>query len=400
MKHTGEIRLHGHVPAAEHRLQGVFPWTPERVELRVNEAWGLDISWSVGFWSHGACIPTLRIHTPYGLTPLTFHPLTSDRSGLPSVFSLSTNNMTSPATSLFSFPIASPSALPITSPPVSPDVPVLVPVQPKVYPCKHCGKSYSSPSNRSKHVKAAHSDKLNPGLGCSFCPQRFADGQQLQLHTRLCGGLQNNTAPSSVASSAPTSAADAKSEDDSDSSDGSLLSVSTTLLKPAGTMLSNEALDAAVNPFLEWLGEAPVYEMENTLKGSLLLSESQLRQPRNDLRFLLNAADTTQLSVLVQPDAVKRLLNGLQLTGKGPARVFQLCLMLRKVLVFLFAQQSKATSSTISPAQHAAWGLLSRSSHDASKKRKLRQRDRMAFGDGRGRDHDSRGDDAPAEPVV
>ena len=195
------------------------------------------------------------------------------------------------------------------------------------------------------------------------------------------GGLQNNTALPSVASSEPASDAEAKVEDDSDSPEGSLLSASTVLLKPAGATLSNEALDAAVKPFLEWLGEAPVYEMENTLKGSLLLSESQLRQPRNDLRFLLNAAGTTQLSVLVQPHVVKRLLSGLQVTGKGPARVFQLCLMLRKVLVFLFAQQSKATSSTISPSQHAAWGLLSRSSHDASKRRKLRQRDRMAFGD-------------------
>jgi hypothetical protein len=358
------------VAAGEQAPRNV-PWTRRRAELGANDAWSLDISavWSLDFWQHGAqggaCVPTLRTQAPV-FGPPHFSSSHFRSLDLSSAFSLST--MASPATS--------PSSLPVDCPLVSPDVPLPVPVQSKVYPCKHCGKPYSSPSNRSKHVKAAHADKLNPGLGCSFCPQRFADGQQLQLHTRLCGGLQNTTAPSSVASSAPISDAEAKLEDDIDSPVGS-----TSLLKPVGTMLCNEALDAAMKPFLNWLGEAPVYEMENTLKGSLLLSESQLRQPRNDLRFLLNAAGTTQLSVLVQPDVVKRLLNGLQFTGKGPARVFQLCLMLRKVLVFLFSQQSKATSSTISPAQHSAWGLLSRSSHDASKKRKLRQRDKMAFGD-------------------
>jgi integrase len=278
-------------------------------------------------------------------------------------------------------------------------------VEPKRYPCPHCNELQSSTSNRARHIRSKHPEVAAKRLPCAFCPAQLADAQQLQLHTRDCPGMtgsspspappsqpvpvakdepvvvvDDSTAPSSNSSSPSPSSSSDDEEPSSPCPPSALLT--PLLLGPTltSTVLTKEALAAAMKPFLDWLGESPVYEMESSLKHTLLTTESQLRQPRNDLRFLLNAAGTLSLSALVQPNMVERLLGSLVRTGKGPDRIFSLSLILRKVLVFLFVQQSKATHSVINPSLHATWQLLDRYSHEYGRKRKLRQRDRMVFG--------------------
>ncbi len=128
------------------------------------------------------------------------------------------------------------------------------------------------------------------------------------------------------------------------------------------------------------MGESPVYEMERMLKNTLFTTEAQLRQPRNDLRFLLRSAGTVHLSDMLQPTKVEVILQGLEELKKGPDRIYALTLLLRKVMVFLFAQQSKSTNAVINPSQHPSWRILDQYSHRFGKKRKLHQRDRAVFG--------------------
>ena len=139
-------------------------------------------------------------------------------------------------------------------------------------------------------------------------------------------------------------------------------------------------MEGTIEPFLAWLGESPVYEMERMLKNTLFTTEARLRQPRNDLRFLLRSAGTCNLSALLQPANVEIILQGLEELKKGPDRIYALTLLLRKAMVFLFAQQSKTTNAIINPSQHPAWRFLDGYSHRYGKKRKLHQRDRAVFG--------------------
>jgi hypothetical protein len=170
--------------------------------------------------------------------------------------------------------------------------------------------------------------------------------------------------------------------DEKDVDDDSEDSTQSTglVLVPIRSPLNPDLIRTASAPFLDWLGQSAVYEMESQLKSTLLLTESQLRQPRNDLRFLMQAANTTDYATLLQAQIIQPIFASLIQTGKGADRIYQLSLLARKLLVFLFSQQSKLSNAVINPSVHASWRILDRYSHDATKKRKLNQRNRMVLG--------------------
>ena len=63
----------------------------------------------------------------------------------------------------------------------------------------------------------------------------------------------------------------------------------------------------------------------------------------------------------------------------GPARIYALSLLLKKVSVYLCSKQSSTSMLYISPQTLPSWQLIDSYCNDSSRKRKLRQRDRLVL---------------------
>ena len=129
--------------------------------------------------------------------------------------------------------------------------------------------------------------------------------------------------------------------------------------------------------------------MEQMVKGRRMTTEKQLAPIRLNLRFLLTAvnalvprADTDQppvsLSFLVQLDSVKAVMSHLEQRQVGPARIYALSLLLKKVSVYLCSKQSSTSMLYISQTL-PSWQLIDSYCNNSSMKRKLRQRDRLVL---------------------
>ena len=248
--------------------------------------------------------------------------------------------------------------------------------EPRRYPCPHCPLSLSSTSNRARHVQKVHPEAAGrKKLPCAFCPATCWTPQLLQLHSQSCPGLHASAV--SVQPSTPPPAVDGEQSDSEDlplspsSAESSTSPGAPPPLPPVrgqpsapAEPIDDEAFTAASTPFLQ----------------SLRPTEKQLPPLRSNLRFLLDASGTRRLSALVQPAVVDALLSGLVRCGKGAARVYALSLLLRKVVAYLCSQQSAASMAYISPSSHPASAVVDEHAARAGRKRKLVQRDRMAFG--------------------
>ena len=251
--------------------------------------------------------------------------------------------------------------------------------EPRRWPCPHCPLSLSSTSNRARHVQNVHPEAAGrKKLPCAFCPATCWTPQLLQLHTSSCPGLH----ASAAAEPSPSPpAADAEGSDSEESAASS----------PASPSASSSASSASAPPPLPPVRglpsalTAPIDDEAFTAAATAFLqslrpTEKQLPPIRSNLRFLLDASGTRQLSALVQPAVVDALLSGLVRCGKGAARVYALSLLLRKVVAYLCSQQSAASMAYISPSSHPASAVVDEHAARAGRKRKLVQRDRMAFG--------------------
>ena len=121
-----------------------------------------------------------------------------------------------------------------------------------------------------------------------------------------------------------------------------------------------------------------------------MTTEKQLAPIRLNLRFLLNTvnalvprADANQppvsLSSLVQVDSVKAVMSHLEQRKVGPARIYALSLLLKKVSVYLCSRQSSTSMLYISPQTLPSWQLIDSYCNHSSRKCKLRQRDRLVL---------------------
>lgn len=227
------------------------------------------------------------------------------------------------------------------------------------FQCTLCNTTCSSQSNLNRHVRNQHSTPPMPSLNCLVCGHVCFD---LQLHASTCTG-----APSGRAPVVPLAVAVHRED---------LYHL---------TPLAADAVESCSADFLQWLGEPPLTQIEHTVKPRLLRDEKQLYQVRTNLRFLFDQAlpliDAAQLHVrqLTQLEVVEALLSQAK-SRVAAGRVYQLALLLKKVCIYLCARQSATTQRFISPTVMPSWVIIAGYCHDSCKKRKLRQRDRMAFG--------------------
>ena len=147
--------------------------------------------------------------------------------------------------------------------------------------------------------------------------------------------------------------------------------------------------------FLLWLGEAPISPVDYQLNPRLP-TEKAKEETRRHLHFLLlNTAGLTllppppvHLSALSEKRVVDALLQGRSAPGMGrkevvgPSRIYELHLVLKKVMGWMCSRQSRQTSSYITPDRLPGWHSLHSYGVSSSRKRKLMAFDRAAFGDG------------------
>ena len=126
------------------------------------------------------------------------------------------------------------------------------------------------------------------------------------------------------------------------------------------------------------------------VKGRRMTTEKQLAPIRLNLRFLLNTVNAlvprtdanqppVSLSSLVQVDSVRTVMSHLEQREVGPARIYALSLLLKKVSVYLCSKQSSTSMLYISPQTVPSWQLIDSYCNHSSRKRKLRQRDRLVL---------------------
>ncbi len=316
-------------------------------------------------------------------------------------------------------PIVSPS-LEIIAESASIPVPPTSTAPARQYPCRTCQKPFSSSSNRIRHERQIHAvANAATAMNCLFCDRVCFGQRALQLHAQGCRGVARAAAVEEVSSSAPLTAAihrithepqqrqlsstshaespvevsDSDFNFDSGVESNSSESDSTSTISSGRSpplFIRDAVADGLTHDFLLWLGQGPETVIEQTVKGRRMTTEKQLMPIRLNLRFLLNAvgssgspshpvADRVSLSTLVEVDSIKAIMAQLEQRRVGPARIYALSLLLKKVCVYLCSRQSSASMLYISPQTLPSWQLIDSYCNQSSRKRKLRQRDRLVL---------------------
>ena len=182
------------------------------------------------------------------------------------------------------------------------------------------------------------------------------------------------------------------SDSDSDPSESKSTATSNDQPKRSSprSFITDAELDGISDGFLRWLAQGPETIVEQMVKGRRMTTEKQLAPIRLNLQFLLNTvcalaprADADQLPVslssLVQVDSVKAVMSHSEERRVGPARIYALSLLLKKVSVYLCSKQSSTSMLYVSPQTLPSWQLIDSYCNHSSRKRKLRQRDRLVL---------------------
>ena len=291
---------------------------------------------------------------------------------------------------------------------------------PRQYPCRTCQKPFSSSSNRIRHERQIHAvANAAVKMNCLFCDRVCFGQRTLQLHAQGCRGVAraaessfspaadsgrlvaNESMCASTQQQPPSISRDEISAEESDSdfnnsayesdsSESDSTSTNSTGRSPP-LFITETVADGLTHDFLLWLGAGgrrPSSSKQSKAGG--MTTEKQLMPIRLNLRFLLNAvssivspsppvADRVSLSSLVEVDSIKAIMSQLEQRRVGPARVYALSLLLKKVCVYLCSRQSSASMMYISPQTLPSWQLIDSYCNQSSRKRKLRQRDRLVL---------------------
>ena len=300
------------------------------------------------------------------------------------------------------------------------------------FPCRVCKREFSSSTNRIRHERKQHSTASTAAKMASFST-RPASVNALQLHAQTCRGAPaavvvgepvsesnppivpmrkrtlaedescspsftprsntNRAGEHSLTISGSDSESESSSDSDSSASDSSDLEFSETSAndlkrsRRPPTLITDETLDAISDGFLRWLEQGPETTVEQMVKGRRMITEAQLAPIRLNLRFLLNTINALvpseqapiSLSSTVQVDSIRAVMSHLEQRRVGPARIYALSLLLKKVCVYLCSKQSSTSMLYIAPQTLPSWQLIDSHCNHSSRKRKLRQRDRLVL---------------------
>lgn len=165
------------------------------------------------------------------------------------------------------------------------------------------------------------------------------------------------------------------------------------MLPATAPVATTQALDTVTpinmdssKTFIQWLGEAPITELERMVKATRVTTDSQLKIVRWNLKFLFSVLVTKELcastyislSVFTQLTTCKAVHASLKERSSGPCRIHTLFLLIKKILVYLSSEESSRLAQYVPPTTYPSYQYVSSICTESTKQRKLLEQDRIA----------------------
>lgn len=159
--------------------------------------------------------------------------------------------------------------------------------------------------------------------------------------------------------------------------------------KPSAICESTAKIDLTVaQPFLRWLSEFPVTETERLVKVKRVTTEAQLAPIRTNLRLIFSilvqngvcTAERISLAVLGQQSVCTLLHEVMCKRNAGPCRIHCIFLLVKKVVVYLSAQESLRLKQWTPPSTIESYSFVCSLCSEATTQRKAHAADRALIG--------------------
>ena len=141
-------------------------------------------------------------------------------------------------------------------------------------------------------------------------------------------------------------------------------------------------------PFLHWLCQPPMTEVEALVKARRVKDADQLKPIKLNLRFIFGllvesrviSMSTLQLNKLSQRHVCEALAHLLDQRNLGSTRIYILFLLVKKVLVYLASQESARRSQFVMPNTYASYMFVDAVCTESTQRRKQEARNRALLG--------------------
>lgn len=155
---------------------------------------------------------------------------------------------------------------------------------------------------------------------------------------------------------------------------------------PPGPSLQDTQLQSACLPFLQWMCQPPITQIEALIKARRVKAMTQLQPIKLNLRFVFgllmakSAIDSPDLRCLTSLEVCKALSDALDGRKVGSARIHAVFLLVKKVLVYLASIDSAQQRQFLAPTCHASYVYVESICSDNSHRRKQEARNRAVLG--------------------
>ena len=150
--------------------------------------------------------------------------------------------------------------------------------------------------------------------------------------------------------------------------------------------LQDTQLQAACLPFLQWMCQPPITQVEALIKARRVKVITQLQPIKLNLRFIFGllleseAITDLELPALTRLAVCQALGGALEKRQVGSGRVHAIFLLVKKVLVYLSSCESTQRRQFISPATQESYMYVESICSDSSHRRKQEARNRAMLG--------------------
>ena len=157
-------------------------------------------------------------------------------------------------------------------------------------------------------------------------------------------------------------------------------------LEGARPLLQEEDLQSVCYPFLQWLANPPITQVEALVKARRVKTMSQLQPIKSNLRFIFallyesKVMDNIQLTLLTQLSVCQALYRSIVDRQSGSGRMHAIFLLVKKVLVYLSSVDSAKSRQFVQPTAYESYLYVESICSDSSNQRKTEARNRIVLG--------------------
>lgn len=275
--------------------------------------------------------------------------------------------------------------------------------------CSVCFAGFTTVSNKRRHVKRRHPEQAQidaaalTAFQCVVCTESFKSSELLGKHLFNCSGLirERSTSLSRQRSDASSIISTRPSIDLTSSQEYNFASLtgSSTAVIPFSSSSAAADISASVrimddstmallfDDFIKYLSSAPVTPLQQTITQKRVVTPEQKTLVRNNLRHLCNILlqcraiqqpSDMKLALFCQPTTISVIHNHLTRNLVKQERIYQLFLLLKKLVVYLINKQSELTGRYLLPSSIPSWTIIDAICHESCSLRKQQALDRLS----------------------